>query len=370
MSGTLKGVLVGLAVLLVLAGGSALRLLWQAGAFKSIAPHFAGRCRIVAGPVGPEDITIHPRTGVAYVSAADRRAVLAGKPVPGHIFAYDLNAGDPAPLDLTPDADASFQPHGISLWCGEDGHDALFVINHPPAGTGKPPHTVEIFDLRGAALVHRATLADPLLVMPNDLVAVGIDRFYLTNTHAHPPGFLQTIETYLQLRGANVLFYGNGGFRPALENLVFPNGINVSRDGRTLYLATTTPRRLYVYDRDPVTERLELAREVFLGSGADNIEIDAQGDLWIGAHPKLLAMAALLDDPAALSPSQVLRVSRDAAGEYRVEEVYLNDGRELSASSVGAARGDRLLIGQVFGNGFLDCTIDSGGSSAHADAQR
>ena len=32
---------------------------------------------LVPGPVGPEDITIHPRTGIAYVSATDRRAVLA-----------------------------------------------------------------------------------------------------------------------------------------------------------------------------------------------------------------------------------------------------------------------------------------------------
>jgi arylesterase/paraoxonase len=361
VSRTPKRALAALAVLLVLAGAWALRMLWQAGAFKSIAPRFAGRCALVKGPVGPEDITVHPRTGVAYISAADRRAVIAGKPVPGHIFAYDVNAAAPTPVDLTPDADVSFQPHGISLWTGDDGHDALFVINHPPAGSGRPAHTVEIFDLRGAALVHRATLSDPLLVMPNDLVAVGIDRFYLTNTHAHPPGFRQTLETYLQLRGANVLYYGNGGFRPVLENLVFPNGINVSRDGGTLYVAATTPRRLYVYRRDPRNERLEPAAEVFLGSGADNIEIDARGDLWIGAHPNLIAMAALLDDPAGLSPSEVLRVSRDDTGGYRVEEIYLDDGREISASSVGAVRGDRLLIGQVFGNGFLDCTFDAPG---------
>src|SRR6185436_9187098 len=80
----------------------AIRLMWLTGTFRRIHSHFEGTCHLVRGPVGPEDITIHPRTGIAYVSAADRRAVLAGKPVPGAIFAYDLNAEHPALVNLTP----------------------------------------------------------------------------------------------------------------------------------------------------------------------------------------------------------------------------------------------------------------------------
>ena len=69
------------------------------------------------GPVGPEDITIHPRTGVAYVSATDRRAMAADTPVPGAIYAYDLNADPPVLTNLTPKADthvpaARHQPLG------------------------------------------------------------------------------------------------------------------------------------------------------------------------------------------------------------------------------------------------------------------
>jgi arylesterase/paraoxonase len=350
-----------LALIAVLAGGFVLRIFWLAGTFRRIHPHFAGACRHVPGPVGPEDITIHPGTAIAYISAADRRALRAGTPVPGAIYAYDLNAAGAQPVNLTPQADTSFQPHGISLWVNDRGPDVLFVINHPAPGTSPYENSVEVFDVDGTTLIHRATLTDPLLVMPNDLVAVGTDRFYLTNTHRHPPGFLQTLETYLQLPGAQVLYYGPGGFRVALDDLVFPNGINVSHDGRQVYVAMVTPRSVRIYDRDPATERLALHSEVPLGSGADNIEVDATGTLWIGAHPKLLRVGAHAANPAELSPSQVLRVAPDGT----VDEVYLNDGSEISGSSVAAVRGSRLLIGQIFDNGFLDCVM-SEPQSAHA----
>ncbi len=335
------------------AGGFTVLQLWRAGTFRWIEPHFAGSCRLVRGPVGPEDITIHPKTGVALVSASDRRAALKGEPVPGAIYAYDLNVPDAQPVNLTPDADVSFQPHGISLWTGDNGRDVLFVVNHPPAGTGLPADTVEIFDLDGGRLVHRATLTDPLLVMLNDLVAVAADRFYVTRTHQHGPGKLQTLENWLQLEGGQVLSYGPGGFRSVVDGLVFPNGINVSRDGRTVYVAAVTQFALRVYDRDPASESLRLREVIPLGGGPDNIEVAADGTLWIGAHPKLLRIEAHAEDPARLSPSMVLHV-RPGAG---VDEAYLNAGEQLSASSVAAVQGNRLLIGQIFDDGFLDCTM-------------
>jgi arylesterase/paraoxonase len=355
----LRLLLILVVLLAVLAAGIVVWSLWQLGQFERIEPHFAGRCQRVAGAVGPEDLTIHPRTGVVYVSAYDRRAAFAGQPVPGGIYAYEL--ADPVGqlVNLTPDADVTLQPHGLSLWVGAAGRAVLFVINHPPPGTGLPAHTVEVFELEGDVLRHRESLSDPeLLVMPNDIVAVGANRFYLTNTHRNPPGRAQTLETLLRRPGANVVHYDGARFRVAVPDLVYPNGINASRDGRTLYVATTTPRRLLVYARDPETETLSLREEVFAGSGLDNVEVDADGDLWIGAHPKMLAVAAHRDDPSQPSPSQVLRVSPRPDGGYAVDEIYLSAGDELAAASVAARRGQRLVIGQIFGDGILDCVMD------------
>jgi arylesterase/paraoxonase len=332
------------------------RVLWIGGAFTHIRPHFAGTCRLIDGPVGPEDITINQRSGRAYISASDRRALAAGKPVPGAIWAYDLTVFGALPVNLTPDAGVEFQPHGISLWVEPNGEETLFIVNHPAPSSGWPPNVVEIADLRDGRLRHRATLVDSRLVMPNDLVAVGIDRFYVTNTHRHAPGFLQTLETYLQLHKANVLFYGPGGFRVAVQGLLFPNGINASADGRTIYVASTTGRRVLVYDRDPESNALTLRDQIPIGSGGDNIEVDPDGTLWIGSHPKLLTVPKHMADPSVPAPAQILRIP---AGERRVEEVYLSDGHPLSAASVGARYGSRLLIGQIAGRGFLDCEMAS-----------
>jgi len=339
-----------------------LRILWLAGSFRTITPHFAGRCQLIDGPVGPEDVTIDETTGRAYISATDRRALAAGRAVPGAIWAYDLEAsagGAPALVNLTPDATLYLQPHGISLWVGEDNRRALFVVNHPAPGNQWPTHTIEIFDVTDSGLVHRATLTDPRLVMPNDLVAVGIDRFYVTNTHKHTPGWSQTIETYLQLSGAEVLSYGVGGFRTAAQ-MLFPNGINVSRDGRTVYVASVTGLSVVVFDRDPRTDALTRRAEIPVGSGVDNIEVDADGALWIGSHPKLLAIQKHGLDPSVRAPGQVMRIGFDPGGQAHVEEVYLNDGTPVGGVSVAARRGNRLLLGQIFGRGFLDCEMNPG----------
>ena len=200
---------IGIAVLLlvILVAGWVVYLYWVAGQFKTIEPHFSGKCKAVAGVVGPEDITIHPKTGVAFVSGCDRRAIQEGGAGGGAIFAYDLNAVTSEPVNLTPDADRDFRPHGISLFVGEAGHDMLFVINHQGG-----EHRIDVFDLKEGELTHRETLTSPMLVSPNDIVAVGPDRFYVTNDHRYPSGWKRTLEDYLRLRRSNVVFYNGSEF--------------------------------------------------------------------------------------------------------------------------------------------------------------
>jgi arylesterase/paraoxonase len=351
----LRNTFIAVGVLIVIVGLWLLKLLYDAGVWRAIEPHFAGSCRLVPGPVGPEDLTIHPKTGVAYISSTDRRALQSGQPKPGAIWAYRWSDPAATPVNLTPDAGIDFQPHGISLWVGEDGRDLLFVVNHPAAASGKPRNTIEVFEVKAESLEHLRSLSDPnLLITPNDIVAVSPEHFYVTNTHAHPPGILQTLETYLRLQDARIVYFDGGKFRVALEGLLFPNGINTTSDGKRLWVASTTGGVVQEYERDPATEHLRLLRQIPAHSGLDNIEVDAAGDLWIGAHPKLLAVSRLLADPSTRSPSQVLHVETRTGA---VEEIYLNDGTPISGSSVAARRDARLLIGQIVGEGVLDCTL-------------
>ena len=109
---------------------------------------------------------------------------------------------------------------------------------------------------------------------------------------------MQDIETYLQLRGAQVLHYGPGGFSTAIADLVFPNGINVSPDGRTVYVAAVTWRSVLVYDRDPATDALDAARlHRHRQRRRQHRGRRSKGQLWIGAHPKLLAVPKHAADP-------------------------------------------------------------------------
>lgn len=348
-----KWLLITLLLVILLCGGWVVELMWSAGQFKTIDAHFSGSCRPVVGIVGAEDITIHPATNIAYISACDRRAVGSGKPGNGGIYAYDLNADGAHPINLTPDIDVDFQPHGISLYSGKEGQDALFVVNHQG---GK--NTIEIFLLQDGQLVHQKTVADAALVSPNDLVAVGPEQFYVTNDHRHADGFKRLVEEYTRRSWSSVLFYTGSEFVEAASGLGYANGINVSSDGRLLYVSTTVQRILHVYDRNPVTHVISLKETLDLTTGLDNIELDAAGRLYIAAHPQLLTFVKHSKDAGFLSPSQVLRLEARPGIGYEVEEVYLDSGVEIAGSSVAAVRGNRMLIGSVFDPKFLDCQLE------------
>jgi len=328
-------------------------LLWSAGQFKTIEPHFDGTCNPIAGLSGAEDITIHPKTGIAYISACDRRAVNAGKAGYGAIYAYSLNATDPILFNLTSNMGKDFQPHGISLYVDDNGKGFLFAINH-----GRDVHTIEVFELIGMLLYHTKTISDPMLVSPNDLVAVGPDSFYVSNDHGYTSGIMRVMEDYLKLPYSNVVYYDGSRFSEAAGGIRYANGINVSRDGKTLYLCSVTGLSLHLYDRELSSGKLNLREKIKLGTGVDNIEVDPSGGLWIGAHPRILDFVAHANDPSRLSPSQILYLSPKPSGGFNIKEVYLNKGDELSASSVAAVRGKRMLIGGVFDPKFLDCQME------------
>ena len=192
------------------------------------------------------------------------------------------------------------------------------------------------------------------MVSPNDIVLINKDQFFVTNDHGSSSKLGQTLEKYLQLKNSNVLFYDGLSFDVAAIGLGFANGINISSDGSILYVAETIGKQLSIFEVDKTTNNLELMRSIDFNSGIDNIEIDHEGNLWIGSHPKVYTFSRHMKDSTVLSPSQVYRFSMDNSS-YNIEEVYLNLGEELSGSTVAAVYGRTILIGSVFEAHFLDC---------------
>ena len=336
----------------------------EAGEFRTVENIRPGACRTVAGLPGPEDIAVHPARNVAYVSSFDRRAALDGDPRPGAIFRIGPDGG--GPVNLAPDAGPSFRPHGISLHVDRDGRETLFVVNHPgetlfgdaPPDYEGPAHTIEVFDIAGDRLVRRARLSDPLLVRPNDVAAVDGTRFYVTNDHGSEPGPMRKVEDYLRLPWANVVFYDGTTFREVAGGLTYANGINLSRDGRRVWVAEVTRSRIREYRRDPKRGSLAETRRVDVGFGVDNISVDAEtGDLWLAGHLKLLKFARHAADADVDAPSQVERLRFDDDEVHR-ETVFVDDGSLLSGASVAVRRDGQLLIGAVFSPHAVACTID------------
>ena len=332
------------------------KTLWVAGEFKDLKFHQTGQYRSVASMAGAEDITVDPATGVAFISCNDRRAAIAGKAEQGAIFAYDLRSEVPVPVSLTRGVDFKFHPHGISFFTAPDGRKFLFAVNmghdahfHDASKRGR----IEIFEYVGNRLVHKKTVKDDSLYSPNDILGVGEEKFYITNDHGATSRLGKLAEDYLQLPLAHVLYYDGAAFSKVAGSLSYANGIAASPDGKTVYVASTVKGYLRVFSRDADTGALHRREDISLGTGLDNIEVDAAGDLWIGCHPKLLTFVKHSKDPAVPSPSQVLRVRLKADSAHEVEEVYLNDGTALSGSSVAMHHGNRLLIGSVYQH-FLD----------------
>lgn len=348
-----KAAIITMIVLALVVGGLMVKTYYNAGEFKEIAPHFNAECKAISGVLSSEDITVDPKTGMAFISSADRRTQWSGitHVQKGAIYGLDLKVRDPELVNLTADFSEEFNPHGIGLWIGEN-RKSLFVVNHRQDG-----HFVEIFDFKNNRLIHRESIEGVLMHSPNDVIPVGPRAFYVTNDHGNSSELGRVVEEYLQLARSLVLYYDGNDFCIVAEGLAYSNGINLSPDGSTVYVAATVGQKICVYHREKGAGDLKLRHTIELGTGPDNIEVDESGNLWIGCHPKLLTFVKYSKDPQELSPSQVLKVTVQKPDSYTVDEIYLNSGEPLSGSSVAAVSGDTMLIGSVFDARVLLCTL-------------
>ncbi len=331
------------AVIIVFIG----KTLYNAGAFTTIKPHFKGIVTEIDGFGGAEDITFDKSTGLALISSND----FSDDSKNGAIFLLNTKVNTPKPIKLTEKVTFDFHPHGISLYRSLEGVKKLFVINHR-----KNADYVEVFEFTDSTLVHLESIKSSLFVSPNDIVAVSENTFYLTNDHDEELSSWRSKKDLLQIAMGNVCYYDGQRAKVVADGFLYANGINTSLDGKKLFVAATSGRKISVFDRDVVTGKLKESDKITI-NGADNIEIDEYGNLWVGCHPKLLSYLAHSKNRSKPSPSEIIKINYQSKEYYTLESIYLNDGTPVSGSSVGAVFGDKLLIGTVFGNKVLFCTL-------------
>lgn len=305
-------------------------------------------CTQVRGVYGAADIEPVPDTPIAYMSSLDRR----GEKERGSILRFDTdNPLDSASWrDRTGGKPVVFQPMGIDLFSTilPDGRELqrLFVVN--VAGP-----SVLLYDITASGdLILREVFRDPRLTSPNDVVATGPRSFYVSNdTAAGRDSFRGKIDFLLGLKSGQVLHYDGNSWSDVLTGLAFPNGLALSQDGETLYLAEMRAKRLLTFARDPQTDSIREDGVVRLRLFPDNLSVEQDGTVTIGAIPQPLSFTAYGEGLREYSASTILQVTT----EGDVEMLFQDTGEEISAATVGVSLGNKFLIGSRAADRFLMC---------------
>nr|XP_057940714.1 serum paraoxonase/arylesterase 2-like [Doryrhamphus excisus] len=295
---------------------------------------------------GAEDITVFG-DGLAFISTGLKYPGVPSSDAPGKIFLLNLKDSqmEPVELPISKNFDLeTFNPHGISVYTDTNGTVYLFVVNHPHHKS-----QVELFKFieEERSLIHLQTFKDKLLYSVNDIVALGVDRFYATNDHYFSDELLKTIvEPLLGQPWSNVVYYSPETVKVVSEGYYFANGINVSPDKRHIYVTDIFAHNVRVLERKG-DNALVSVKSVALGSLCDNIEVDPKtGDLWFGCLPN--AWRIFHFDHKNPPGSEVIRIQNIHSEEPLVSQVYADDGHVIMGSSVATTYGGKLLIGTVF----------------------
>jgi arylesterase/paraoxonase len=334
-----------------------------------------GECTVVAGFPGGEDLEWSNTHRRVLISSVDFRAMTRGEPASGGLYAWDpAGLGTWVPLVVEGDFTGGLHPHGIGIW-REPGRELLFVVNHPDWATS----VVDIFTVGPfPTLRHLRRVEHPLFISLNDISPVGPDHFYATNDGGAPNGSVERMsEMAAGLARASVVEVHLGAVpteggnaergnpadpqvRIVASDLGYANGILAMPDNGPVVVAESLGRRLRAYAPIP-GGGLEPLAELDLSTGVDNLSLGPDGLLWVGAHPNMLDFLRHAADPAARSPSEVLRLRWDPAERsFEVLSRYVEDGSRLSGVSVAlpldpSGGEHHFLVGSVFESHLLDC---------------
>lgn len=341
-----------LILIVVILAGTA--LLWRAGELRTLAPHFAGRCTLLPMAANATDVRVDANHKVAYLSYLDTRGTLAGKHTRGTVMLLDLTAAEPhlrAALVADP---PDFRPRALSLYAPPKDAQRLFVIS----GARPGEYSVEIFQqTETGAFAATETIRDPLLVSPNAIFAVGPRQFYIADDAGTTLGAARIAELLVSGGKSQILYFDGAKLHPVATGLSRATGLAGTADGQTLYASDAGAQQLQIYARNPATGALRSRAVVTLGSAPGRINVDAQGNLWIAAHPQALTLLRHERTGSGRAPTQVLKLTPGAGAPGRVSEVYLNRGDELSAGNVAAVFNARLLVAALAQRQLLLCQL-------------
>lgn len=333
-------------IILILFIGFIINIFISTGYFRNIENNFDGEIVKKISLPGAEDIIVSLKDSFAIISSTKRSFSKSRENDKGGLYYMELKSGNFNITPLTSSFQKSFAPHGISM-IQKDSTYKIMAINHTSQG-----HSIEIFNLNGNNLAFEKSLTDSSMVSPNDVVMIDENRFYFTNDHGYTKGIGKFFEEYGGLSVSNVVYFDGEKYQEVANGIAYANGINFDPKRNLLFIASVRKFLIKVYSIN-TDGSLDFIEDIDCGTGIDNIEIDKEGTLWMGAHPNLLAFAAYAEKKKEISPSEIIKIDYRGKNDYSIEKIYLNDGSSMSASSIAVPFGDLILAGNVMDNEFL-----------------
>lgn len=305
--------------------------------------------KFVCGQEAPEDLVLVPgsewvvasvysaKGGIRLINVRDKTTTVA-YPTEASKDRPDTKTYDACPGPPDADQKATFRTHGLAIRPGQNSRHTLYVVHH-----GKR-ESIEVFELDARAKppaltwVGCAVAPDPIGL--NEVVSLPEGGFIATDflargIDAAARGRMQAGEN----NGALWEWHTGQGWKmlPGSE-ASGANGLEISKDGKTLYVAAWGSQNFFRLSRGQTPVKRDV---VPLGFRVDNIRWAPDGSLL--AAGQLLPPApspathVVKIDPATLKVQEIIR--QPNAPEFGNGTVALQVGNEIW---VGSFRGDRI----------------------------
>ncbi|MDC5696508.1 hypothetical protein OO014_04500 [Intrasporangium calvum] len=319
------------------------------------------------GPASPEDIVEVPGLGVAVVSGLSDDPLSTSSV--GHLYAVD--AASQAVTEIWPERDWSVEwdqtrypscpgapdpaiasPHGINLEERPDGAFDLYVVNHG----GR--EGVEVFRLdlsegihltwTGCVTMPRGTFANGVAPLPDGDGLVVTNFFDPTKSDPFSQIFSDTPS------GNLMRWELESGWSVVPESaMAGPNGVIVTRDGRTAFVAEWGGRKLHRIPLDGAQGAATSAVgrvSVDVPLMPDNLRLSAQGEVLVtGQDFTPTNVMACQRNDLANCPTGLEVLAVDPK-RMTARTIYAGDPADFRAPTVAAPVGDRIWVGAVKGS--------------------